>query len=238
LIFPLSLADKYFYERWWIKWSTMNNINEIYQDIITNCDILLQLLAPYTATNETPEGRMIFQCRWLKEQAQTANLQFPAEFVYSLGHVQAERYLRTVASHPDKYDEEVGIYLYRLLNLGDGYLLLKSTYYKQAANYITALISCIEHAKRSLSGDERNLISELQAIKEKLLAEEITPPLMSWEGYPNFREVYSMTGSTIDDLPSGKYLCKTVAHLIFEGTRPENWTTPEAAQADCDARGY
>jgi hypothetical protein len=61
---------------------------------------------------------------------------------------------------------------------------------------------------------------------------------MSWEGYPNFREVYSMTGSTIDDLPSGKYLCKTVAHLIFEGTRPKSWTTPEAAQADCDARGY
>jgi hypothetical protein len=61
---------------------------------------------------------------------------------------------------------------------------------------------------------------------------------MSWEGYPNFREVYSMTGSTIDDLPSGKYLCNTVANFIFEGTRPKSWTTPEAAQADCDARGY
>ena len=59
----------------------MNNINEIYQDIITNCDILLQLLSPYAATNETPEGRMIFQCRWLKEQAHGVKLKFPAEFV-------------------------------------------------------------------------------------------------------------------------------------------------------------
>jgi hypothetical protein len=61
-------------DREFIKSNTMNNINEIYQDIISNCDILLQLLSPYTATNETPEGRMIVQCRWLKEQAQEANL--------------------------------------------------------------------------------------------------------------------------------------------------------------------
>lgn len=216
----------------------MNNINEIYQDITTNCDSLLQLLSPYTATNDTPEGRMIFQCRWLKEQAQAASLKFPAEFVYSLGHVQAERYLRTLASHPDNYDKEVGIYLYRLLNLGDGHLLLKPLYYKQAAIYIDTLISCMENANRPLSGNEKDSIPELRLIKEKLSSEKITPPLMSWDGYPNFREVYSMTGSTIDDLPKGKYLCKAVAHLIFEGVRPANWTTPEEAEADCKARGY
>jgi hypothetical protein len=52
----------------------MNNINEIYQDIIANSDALLQLLSPHTATNETPEGRIIFQCRWLKEQAQAEKM--------------------------------------------------------------------------------------------------------------------------------------------------------------------
>jgi hypothetical protein len=216
----------------------MNNINEIYQGIITNCDILLQLLSPYAATNDTPEGRMIFQCRWIKEQAQAANLQFPAEFVYSLGHVQAERYLRTVASHPDKYDEEVGIYLYRLLNLGDGYLLTKPAYYHQAARYIDTLISIMENSHRHLTENERGMIPELISIKKDLLQEKIEPPLMAWENYPYFRKVYRISKSSIDDLPDGKYLCNTVANFIFEGTRPESWTTPEAAQADCDARGY
>lgn len=216
----------------------MNNINEIYQDIITNCDSLLQLLSPYTATNETPEGRMIFQCRWLKEQAQAANLKFPAEFVYSLGHVQAERYLRTLASHADNYDKEVGIYLYRLLNLGDGYLLTKPVYYHHATRYIDALINIMENANRHRTENEQGMIPELISIKEYLLLEKIEPPLMAWEEYPHFRKVYRISKSSIDDLPDGKHLCNTVANLIFEGIRPESWTTPEAAQADCNARGY
>ena len=216
----------------------MNNINEIYQDIITNCDILLHLLSPYAATNETPEGRMIFQCRWLKEQAQAANITFPAEFVHTLRHISSEGYLHSLASSPDRYDKEVGIYLYRLIKLSKGELLVKKSYYSYAAIYINALIERLENAARPLNKHETKVSNDLHRIKDQLLNKMIEPPLMSWNGYPNFREVYSMTGSTIDDLPDGKYLCKTVAHLIFEGVRPNSWVTPEEAEADCKARGY
>lgn len=48
-------------------------------------------------------------------------------------------------------------------------------------------------------------------------------------GYPNFNEVYMIFESSLDDLPNGKLLTKTVANLLFEGIRPDSWVTPDAA---------
>ena len=96
---------------------------------------------------------------------------------------------------------------------------------------IEALINLLNHAGRPLSEHEQGLIPELAQLKQLLAEGEIEPPLMSYfPDYPNFREVYSLTGSSIDDLPDGKYLCKTVANLIFEGIRPDTWNTPEEAE--------
>lgn len=216
----------------------MNNINEIYQDIIANSDALLQLLSPCTATNETPEGRMIFQCRWLKEQAQAENITFPAEFVHTLRHVSSEGYLRKLASSQDCYDKEIGIYLYRLIKLSDGNLLSKNSYLPYTIRYINALIDTMKTARRPLTKNEGAMITELETIKGQLLTNQIEPPLMTAKNYPNFNKVYVIFESSIDDLPDGEYLCETIANLIVEGIRPNSWTTLEAAEADCKTRGY
>lgn len=216
----------------------MNNINEIYQDIITNCDILLQLLSTYTATNDTPEGRMIFQCRWLKEQAQAASLNFPAEFVHTLRHVSSEGYLNNLASRPDCYDKEIGIYLYRLIKLSKGNLLSKEPYYPYIIRYTNALIKIMQTAHRPITKSEAGMISEMELIKSQLLSQKIEPPLMTAKNYPSFDEVYVIFESSIDDIPDGQYLCEAIANLIIEGVRPANWTTPEEAETDCKTRGY
>ncbi|TLM72989.1 hypothetical protein ACONUD_19290 [Microbulbifer harenosus] len=92
---------------------------EIYRDINENCDVVLNLLKGQPVTNDTAEGRMIYQCRWLKQQVAADALTFPVnDYVHTLKHVSAERLLEHLASSPDLYREEIGVHLYRLLKLG------------------------------------------------------------------------------------------------------------------------
>jgi len=212
----------------------MSKKTEIYLDITQNCDIILELLKPFEAENETAEGRMIYQCRWLKEQVSASTLPLPTEdFVHTLQYVSAEGLVGHVASSVDSEWQEVGIYLYRLVALVDNKLLTKKEYYHAVNNMIDALINLLQHAARPLSAHEQGLIPELHKIKSLLAVDRIEPPMMSYfPDYPNFREVRSLAGNSIDDLADGKYLCETVANLIFEGIRPDTWLTPEDADRE------
>lgn len=207
---------------------------EIYRDINENCDVILNLLKNQTITNDTAEGRMIYQCHWLKEQVAADALVFPVkDYVHTLKHVSAERLLEHLASSPERYREEIGIYLYRLLKLIKGKLLLKSTYYSYAIRYIQSLTTLLESAPRPLSQHEHGAIGELTQLKEGLETGKIEPPLMYYvPGFPNFMEVSGVSTTSVDDLPNGKFLCKTVADLLFEGIRPDSWITPHDADRE------
>lgn len=212
----------------------MSKEDEIYQDITKNCDIILILLKPFEAENDTPEGRMIYQCRWLKEQVAAKILPLPTkDYIHTLNYVSAEGLLNHLASSEEAAWQEVGIFLYRLVVLVDNKLLNTPPYYPYTIRMIEALIKLLNHPGRRLSEAEQDLIPELEQLKQLLAEGKIEPPLMSYfPDYPNFREVYSITGSSIDDLPDGKVLCKTVANLIFEGIRPDTWLTPEDADRE------
>lgn len=207
---------------------------EINQDIIDNCDRLLDMLRNEPLTNDTPDGRMIFQCRWLKEQAQADALSFPVvSGTHTLRYVYTEELMRHLASSPDAFWQEIGIYLYRLLNLIDGDPLVKSPYYPYVSRCIDALIHVMRSASRPLDQYEQGSIDELVQIKERLAAGKIEPPLGSClPDYPNFNEMFMIFESSIDDLPNGRNLTRIVANLIFEGIRPHTWTTPEAADRE------
>ncbi|MCC5809671.1 MAG: hypothetical protein JJU06_04780 [Ectothiorhodospiraceae bacterium] len=206
----------------------MNLTHEQYPDIIENCDILLGRLAGYTQTDDTPEGRTIAQLKWLRERAEAKTLPLPVPEPYTatLGRVYAEGHLSRLASSPEAYREEVRIHAYRLLKLVKGCLLLKPDYYPYTIRHIDALIRRLRQPSRPLSVHEQGSIGELELIKTRLQNREIGPPLMRWEGYPNFRKVSSMAGNSIDDMPGGKALCDAVAQMIFEGVRPLSWETP------------
>ena len=207
---------------------------EIYRDINENCDVVLNLLKSQPVTNDTAEGRMIYQCRWLKQQVAADALSFPVnDYMHTLKHVSAERLLEHLASSPDLYREEIGVHLYRLLKLVKGKLLFASIYYPYAIRCIQSLSAVIENASRPLSQYERGAIGELAQLKEGLAAGKIEPPLMYYiPGFPNFMEVSGISTTSVDDLPNGKFLCKTVADLLFEGIRPDSWVTPQDADRE------
>ena len=56
----------------------MPNTEEQRLDLIEQCDVLLNgLLASFDPIDETPEGRMITQLKWLKERAENHDLPLP-----------------------------------------------------------------------------------------------------------------------------------------------------------------
>lgn len=209
---------------------------EINQDIIEICDRFLTVLSGYTATNDTAEGRMIFQCRWLKEQATADALTFPVEnYVHTLRYVYAEELLQHLASSPRTFWQEIGVGIYRLLKLVKGQPLIKPAYYPYAIRCIEALIDVLRNAPRPLDHHEQGAIDELMQLKQLLTDSNTNLPLESYfPGYPNLREVHSLTGSTIDDLPKGAAYCNTVTSMIFEGVRPSSWVTPTAADKETE----
>lgn len=214
----------------------MPNTEEQRLDVIDNCNILLNgILKPFEQTDDTPEGRMITQLKWLKERAENHDLPLPVDegMLSTLLYVYTNGEICHLASSDDNkaVHEEVEIFMDRLIALAkNAQLLLKPPYYPYALRMIEALSTLLQPAPRPLSPHEQGLIGELETLKQLLADGKIEPPLMSYlPDYRNFMEVNSFVRISIDDLPNGKYLCKTVANLLFEGIRPDTWLTPEDA---------
>lgn len=216
----------------------MPNTEEQRLDIIDNCTILLQgILRPFDQTDGTPEGRMIAQLKWLKERAENHALPLPVDrdMLSTLRYVYTNGELCRHASSQEKVQEEVEIYLDRLMQLTkNAKLLLKPPYYPYAIRYIDALLRLLRTAPRPLSQYEQGSIAELGQFKQLLAEGKIEPPLESvFPKYPNFGKAYDiLTGNSIDDLPKGKLLANTVENMLFNGIRPDFWLTPEAADRD------
>jgi len=219
----------------------MSQQDERHQDIIENCNILLDKLKGCPQTDSTPEGRMISQLKWLKERAVTGALPLPADrkYVSTLRHVFTEGMLRRQAPTQDEYVRTIKVYEYRLMSLAkDGAFLLKKEYYPYAVRCIGKLINVMKTANRPLSANEQAAVRELEELKTKLGQIQIEPPLMTKEGYPHFRKMYPMVKCSIDDLEDGKKLCRLVTDLVFNGIRPSTWQTPETADREtADWRG-
>jgi hypothetical protein len=210
------------------------------QDIIENSETLLNRLAGYEQIDSTPEGRMISQLKWLRERAKTGQLSLPVEPVYisTLRYVYTNGELSRLAVNRSEYVRSLELPMDRLMALTrEGSYLNKREYTPFTVRLIEKLVSILRGAPRPLSSEEKGSIDELNKLKNDLNNGQIQPPLMTWEGYPNFRKVYRLTRSSLDDLPEGWETCHLVANLIFEGVRPSKWITPAVAEQDCQARG-
>ncbi len=209
----------------------MPNTEEQRLDIIENCNLLLEgALRPFSQTDNTAEGRMITQCKWLKERAENHDLPLPV----SEGKLGSLLYIYTNGElfNADSTKEEVRsveIVMNRMISLTDeAQLLLKPDYYPYTIRHIDALIKLLDTSPRPLDQYEKGLIPELKQLKQLLAEGKIEPPLMSYmPDYENFIDVEGIQRITIDDLPNSKYLFKTVDKLLFSGIRPDSWLTPK-----------
>ena len=210
----------------------MPNTEEQRLDLIENCNILLNgILKPFDTTDDTPEGRMITQCRWLKERAENHDLPLPVQRgkLGSLLYIYTNGELYT-AGIPKNEVDAAEVFMERIISLAKkGQLLMKPAYIPYAVRSIDALITLLETAPRPLSQYEQGLIPDLKEIKQHLDEGKIEPPLGAYmPKYPNFIEVED----SIRDIPNGKDYFYTVSDFIFNGVRPDSWLTPEDADRE------
>lgn len=188
---------------------------EIYQDIVTNAEKLLQLLSTFEETNATPEGRMISQLKWLIDEVKQNRLALPVDqnFTGTLRHVYSEGYLDDIP--------EAKLFHKRLLKLTDNQLLLKEEHVGEVISKITDLQSILDNSPRPLTTAEMKSITDLETLKNMLESSELTPPIeySNWDKFPELREVFSLTGSTIDDIPGAEPLVDDIVYAVFEGVR-------------------
>ncbi len=204
--------------------------DEINADIIRNADMILAILKDWEPSNDTPPGRIIFECRWLKQEIAANQLTYPEayEHITSIRHTYVADDMLV-----EHYEQGIELYFANIISLCSNELLIKPPYYPMTITLIDALIHLLHHASRPLTINESRLDDELEQLKTLLAAGKIEPPLMSYlPDYFNFRGVYRINKSSLDDQPNGKYLVKTVANLIFEGVRPDTWLTPDEAEKD------
>lgn len=218
----------------------MPNTEEQRLDVIDSCNQLLDgILKPFGQSDDTPEGRMITQLKWIKERSEKHDHPLPVDHnnLSTLCYVYTDGELCRDTSNPQDPTAvwiEVERQMDQLLNLTKhARLLIKPLYYPYAFRMITALSNILNNPGRPLNENEQGMISELRRLKQLLTDGKTELPLMSYlPEYPSFRKVYRLTKSSIDDLPNGKYLCQSVANLIFEGIRPDTWLTPEDADIE------
>ena len=210
----------------------MPNTEEQRLDLIENCTLLLEgTLKPFSQTDNTPEGRMITQCQWLKERAENHDLSLPVKEgkLGSLLYIYTNGELFTANSTKEEI-RGVEIIMSRLIGLTyEDRLLMKPLYTPYALRSIDALITLLQTAPRPLDQYEQGLIPDLKEIKQLLDEGKIEPPLGAYKPkYPNFIEVED----SIQDISNGKDYFYTVSDLIFDGVRPDSWLTPEAADRE------
>ena len=208
-------------------------------DIIENCNYLLEgFLTEFSQTDNTPQGRMITQCKWLKERAKKHDLPLPVKagklgsllYIYTNGEMFN---INTTIKDKimKKYTvNEIELYLSRLISLtNEAQLLLKSPYYPYAIRYIDALIKLLKISPRPLDKNEKAFIDELKQLKQLLADGKIEPPLGAYmPKYPNFIKAKR----SIRDISNGKDYFFTVSDLLFNGVRPDSWLTPKDAERD------
>ncbi len=209
-----------------------NNTEEQRLDIIENCTLLLEgLLKPFNQTDNTAEGRMITQCKWLKERAGNHDLPLPVKEgrLGSLLYIYTNGELFTADSTKEEI-RDVEIVMSRLISLTyEAKLLTKPSYIPYALRSIDALIALLETATRPLSQYEQGVIPDLKQLRRLLDEGKIEPPLGAYKPqYPNFIKVER----SIKDIPNGKDYFYTVADFIFNGVRPDSWLTPEDADRE------
>ncbi len=210
----------------------MPNTEEQRLDLIKNCTLLLEgPLKPFNQTDNTAEGRMITQCKWLKERAENHDLPLPVKEgkLGSLLYIYTNGELFTADSSKEEI-RNTEVIMTRIISLAyKGRLLTKPAYIPYALRCIDALVTLLQTAPRPLNQYEQGLIPDLKEIKQHLDEGKIEPPLGAYmPKYPNFIEVED----SIRDIPNGKDYFYTVSDFIFNGVRPDSWLTPEDADRE------
>ncbi len=191
-----------------------NQTNQILDEIIRYCDIILDILSDWRADNDTPPGRIILECIWLKQEISRNNLIIPDAYqeITSIRHSYVDSDLP-----PETEPQRIYDYLGYIVSLTKGKLILKPENYPIAVSELDGLIALLKKPPRRLNPNETSLVSELQEIRRRLTEIDTTVPLPDQDpAFKNFWDVYDYDESSIDDIPNAHTHLDRIAKMVFE----------------------
>ena len=208
-------------------------------DIIKNCNLLIDgYLSHFKQTDDSPQGRMITQLKWLKERAENHDLPLPVPkeklssllYIFTTGEIYAVYdYEKPILEQFNK--ETIEKIMDRLITLTEeGGLLTKKEYFPYIVRIIDALILLIEKSDYNLESYKDEFIRDLRDIQKRLNKNDIDPPLGAYKShYPVFIKV-----EFIFDMNYEKdiKLFRIVSNAIFDGCRPDSWLTQKDADRE------
>ncbi|REL26620.1 hypothetical protein DXX93_08550 [Thalassotalea euphylliae] len=181
---------------------------EQYQDIIDNCNLYLDALEKiYIESNDTPQGRMISQLKWLRQEAEGERLQLPvkAEYIGTLRHVAVEHGVLMNNATP-----LWKVYHKRLLNLAKGRLIAKPQYNQKILPLVTYLLTY-------LPANEAVFRPKLLELQAQMINLHNTLPLK--------RELFQELGvlfyksPELAQISNGIQTMEMISEYCFEGVR-------------------
>ncbi len=208
-------------------------------DIIKNCNLLLNgYLSHFKQTDNSAQGRMITQLKWLKERAENHDLPLPIphEKLGSLLYIYTNGEMYNLYEYEKPILEQYNIetiekIMQRIISLTyKGSLLTKKEYFPYIVRVIDALILLIEKADYNLEGYKDEFVHDLRDIQKRLNENDIDPPLGAYKShYPSFIEIdFIFNINYKKDIK----LFRIVSNAIFNGRRPDNWLTLEDADRE------
>ncbi len=206
---------------------------EIYELTVKYCDRVLEILQDWEPSNDTPPGRVIYECMWLKQEIAENRLPVPfydelltIRYVYSHGDMPREA-----------YEKGIERYLRFIIALSDGYRIVEPKDYPEVQEDIDRFLRRLRDGGWESKEGVPELIADLEAIREKLnTTEEIIP--LPFEGHKFFDnpDWFSWVRPFFDESPEMQSQLREVALEVFEGQFERyRYTDPVPPQATLEA---
>ena len=139
------------------------------EDALQYIDELLELLKYHTPTNDTPEGRTIYELRWFKQEIEAGRLTHlpaPNEQSSTIRHVFSEHYLDRIDIRRKRLKKLVSL-------LDEGHYLMKLQFYPLVVEEIDKMRALLQGVEPATHDIPTELVKELQNIpREKISAEK------------------------------------------------------------------
>jgi hypothetical protein len=186
-------------------------IDEEYADAMERIERLEVLLRAFPPSNDTREGRMVYQLKWLRQEIEARRLPIPLDRKYwsTLAYLVGEGSIDYLGGATPMGE---------LDNILDGVGLLKKRHYPVIGAMLDDFLDLVRQAP-SLNPIEQKLVDEARLIRLQLAAGALQLPLDESQ-YPGWKSIYLDTPN-LERLPDFGNRKAAVEFPLFEGWRPK-----------------
>ncbi len=206
---------------------------EIYDLTVKYCDRILEILKDWEPSNDTPPGRIIFECLWLKQEIERNRLPVPF-----FDEILSIRHTYTDGDMPDEaYEKGIRRYLRFIIELSDGYRIVEPKDYPEVREDIARFMEKLKAGGWESKEGVPELLEDLAAIRERLeTTEEVIPLPFAGHKFFDNPDWFSWARPYFKESPELQREFRALASELFSGRFDKyRYQDPAPPQATLEA---